>query len=137
MPACTSSTLHPHPLPLCCNYPVYKCPSASIAVTSTLRVNVDSTIYSLCADGAKCGTDVLYSLPCSSPLSYHLCIVTLFSAFSSGAFLVPYVLMLCAVGLPLFFMELSFGQFASLGPITVWKVNRTLKGTSWVQITGN
>ena len=34
----TSLTLHPHPLPLCCNYPVLKCPSASIVVTSTLRV---------------------------------------------------------------------------------------------------
>ena len=40
----------------------------------------------------------------------------------------PYVLMLVLVGLPLFFLELAFGQFASLGPITVWKVNRTLKG---------
>ena len=28
-----------HPLPLCCNYPVKNCPSASIVVTSTLRVN--------------------------------------------------------------------------------------------------
>ena len=25
------------PLPLCCNYPVYKCPSASIVMTSTLK----------------------------------------------------------------------------------------------------
>ena len=33
-----------------------------------------------------------------------------------GAFLIPYVIMLSLVGLPLFFMELSFGQFASLGP---------------------
>ena len=38
VPARTSPTLHPHPLPLCCNYPVQKCPSASIVVTSTLRV---------------------------------------------------------------------------------------------------
>ena len=28
----------PHPLPLCCNYPVLTYPSASIVVTSTLRV---------------------------------------------------------------------------------------------------
>ena len=27
----------PHPLPLCCNNPVYKCSSASIVITSTLR----------------------------------------------------------------------------------------------------
>jgi len=37
--------------------------------------------------------------------------------------------MLALVGLPLYFMELSFGQFASLGPITIWKINPLLKGT--------
>ncbi len=46
----------------------------------------------------------------------------------AGAFLLPYVLMLSAVGLPLFFMELTFGQFASLGPITIWKINPLFKG---------
>ena len=39
VPARTSPTLPPHPLALCCNYPVSKCPSASIVATSTLRVN--------------------------------------------------------------------------------------------------
>ena len=34
----TSPTLLPHPLALCCNYPVSKCPSASIVVTSIVRV---------------------------------------------------------------------------------------------------
>ena len=29
----------PHPLALCCQYPVSKCLSASIVVTSTVRVN--------------------------------------------------------------------------------------------------
>ena len=38
VPACTSPTLLPHPLALCCHYPVSKCCSASIAVTSTVRV---------------------------------------------------------------------------------------------------
>ena len=38
VPARTSPTLPPHPLSLCCNYPVSKCPSASIVATSTLRV---------------------------------------------------------------------------------------------------
>lgn len=36
--------------------------------------------------------------------------------------------MLGLVGLPLFYMELSLGQFASLGPITIWKLNPLLKG---------
>ena len=47
-----------------------------------------------------------------------------------GAFLIPYVIMLSLVGLPLFFMELSFGQFASLGPITIWKISPAFKGKS-------
>ena len=36
--------------------------------------------------------------------------------------------MLATVGLPLFFMELAFGQFASLGPIAIWKINPLFKG---------
>ena len=36
--------------------------------------------------------------------------------------------MLCVVGLPLFYMELALGQFGSLGPITIWKLNPLLKG---------
>ena len=38
MPARTSPTLLPHPLALCCHYPVSKCRSASIVATSTVRV---------------------------------------------------------------------------------------------------
>ena len=38
VPARTSPTLLPHPLALCCHYPVSKCCSASIVATSTLRV---------------------------------------------------------------------------------------------------
>ena len=36
--------------------------------------------------------------------------------------------MLALVGLPLFFLELVFGQFASLGPIAIWKVMPLFKG---------
>ena len=38
VPARTSPTLLPHPLALCCHYPVSKCPSASIVATGTVRV---------------------------------------------------------------------------------------------------
>ncbi|XP_074663038.1 sodium- and chloride-dependent glycine transporter 1-like isoform X1 [Tubulanus polymorphus] len=51
-----------------------------------------------------------------------------------GAFLIPYVIMLLFVGLPLFFMELAFGQFASLGPISIWKINPLFKGMGWAMI---
>lgn len=48
-----------------------------------------------------------------------------------GAFLVPYAIMLFIAGIPLFFFELSFGQFASEGPVTVWKVSPFFMGIGW------
>ncbi|XP_067903949.1 sodium- and chloride-dependent neutral and basic amino acid transporter B(0+)-like isoform X1 [Heterodontus francisci] len=45
-----------------------------------------------------------------------------------GAFLIPYTLMLALTGIPLFFLESSFGQFASLGPVAVWKAVPILQG---------
>ena len=46
MPARTSPTLLPHPLALCCHYPVSKCRSASIAVTGTVRVkNIKGILF--------------------------------------------------------------------------------------------
>ncbi|XP_074937966.1 sodium-dependent proline transporter-like [Phalacrocorax aristotelis] len=45
-----------------------------------------------------------------------------------GVFLIPYFIMLLVVGLPLFLMELSLGQYGATGPITVWKCCPILKG---------
>ncbi|XP_072361170.1 sodium- and chloride-dependent neutral and basic amino acid transporter B(0+)-like [Scyliorhinus torazame] len=45
-----------------------------------------------------------------------------------GAFLIPYTLMLALVGMPVFFLECSFGQFASLGPVAVWKAVPIMQG---------
>lgn len=38
----------------------------------------------------------------------------------SGAFLVPYGVMLVVGGIPLFYMELALGQFNRKGAITCW-----------------
>lgn len=48
-----------------------------------------------------------------------------------GVFLIPYATMLLFTGLPLFFMELSFGQYASRGPIEVWKAVPLMKGVGY------
>ena len=41
--------------------------------------------------------------------------------FSTGVFLIPYIIMLFLAGMPLFFLETAFGQYASQGPVTIWK----------------
>ncbi|XP_033126430.1 sodium- and chloride-dependent glycine transporter 1-like isoform X2 [Anneissia japonica] len=48
-----------------------------------------------------------------------------------GAFLIPYCMMLFCAGLPLFFLELGFGQFAGLGCISIWKISPIFKGLGW------
>ncbi|GCC30524.1 hypothetical protein chiPu_0008975 [Chiloscyllium punctatum] len=45
-----------------------------------------------------------------------------------GAFFIPYLTMLVFAGMPLFFLESSLGQFASLGPVAVWKAVPILQG---------
>lgn len=52
----------------------------------------------------------------------------------TGAFLIPYFVSLALIGVPLFFLELSFGQFASLGPIKIWIVNPAFKGVDFKNV---
>ena len=63
----------------------------------------------------------------SSLYNMYYKFVMIFFSFS-GAFIVPYAIMLLICGFPIFFFELSLGQFASEGPITVWKVNPLFYG---------
>ncbi|KAI2798543.1 Sodium-dependent noradrenaline transporter [Blomia tropicalis] len=49
-----------------------------------------------------------------------------------GVFLIPYTIMLLFGALPLFFMELSLGQFAKSGPINIWdKICPPMKGIGY------
>lgn len=48
-----------------------------------------------------------------------------------GAFLIPYVIMLIFAGMPMFFMELAFGQYASEGVISIWKICPLMQGIGW------
>ncbi|XP_078683122.1 sodium-dependent proline transporter-like isoform X1 [Branchiostoma floridae x Branchiostoma belcheri] len=48
-----------------------------------------------------------------------------------GAFLIPYVIMLVFAGIPMFFIELTLGQYAGLGSLPVWNCIPILKGIGW------
>merc|ERR1711976_189679 len=45
-----------------------------------------------------------------------------------AVFFIPYVIMLVFVGIPIFFLELSLGQFTSSGPLTCWECVPIFKG---------
>ena len=46
----------------------------------------------------------------------------------AGAFVLPFMLMLVITGIPLFFLESSFGQYASSGVISIWKASPIFTG---------
>ncbi|KAK6173295.1 hypothetical protein SNE40_016772 [Patella caerulea] len=48
-----------------------------------------------------------------------------------GAFLIPYVFFMLVCGMPLFFMEIAYGQFASLSPVTIWSISPLFKGVGY------
>lgn len=51
----------------------------------------------------------------------------------SGAFLIPFVIMLFITGIPLVYLELSFGQFASSGVVSIWKASPLFEG-KWYRL---
>ncbi|KAK2164414.1 hypothetical protein NP493_1414g01000 [Ridgeia piscesae] len=51
-----------------------------------------------------------------------------------AVFLIPYVIMLALVGIPIFFLELSVGQFTSSSPLTCWGMAPVFKGIGYAMI---
>jgi len=48
-----------------------------------------------------------------------------------GAFLIPYAICLVAGGLPVFFLEISLGQFMQTGPIGSWNICPIMEGIGY------
>ncbi|CAF1542251.1 unnamed protein product [Adineta steineri] len=67
----------------------------------------------------------------TNPIEFFLTLV----AF--GAFLIPYTFMLIFIGAPVFYLELTLGQFTSAGPLAVWKVNPLLRGIGYASMATN
>lgn len=82
--------------------------------------------YLIYKEGVSFDSCCDYHIQLSIPIVSLLSLVCNFSP--AGAFLVPYFIMLAICGIPIFFMELSLGQFSSLGPLAVWKISPLFKG---------
>ncbi|KAI0231668.1 Sodium-dependent proline transporter [Lamellibrachia satsuma] len=52
-----------------------------------------------------------------------------------AVFFIPYVIMLAFVGIPIFFMELSLGQFTSNSALTCWGMATVFKGIGFAMVT--
>ncbi|XP_035710053.1 sodium-dependent nutrient amino acid transporter 1 [Folsomia candida] len=59
-----------------------------------------------------------------------------FTAYKNGggAFLLPYFVVLFLIGKPLYFMELSWGQFSSYGQVKAWGAVPLLKGVGYGEL---
>jgi hypothetical protein len=53
-----------------------------------------------------------------------------FTAYENGggAFLLPYLIVLLVIGRPIYFLEMTIGQFSQVGPVGVWALAPFFKG---------
>ncbi|EFB23216.1 hypothetical protein PANDA_019222, partial [Ailuropoda melanoleuca] len=51
-----------------------------------------------------------------------------------GVFLIPYVLIALVGGIPIFFLEISLGQFMKAGSINVWNICPLFKGLGYASM---
>ncbi|XP_067687763.1 sodium- and chloride-dependent glycine transporter 1-like isoform X2 [Haliotis asinina] len=52
-----------------------------------------------------------------------------------GAFLLPYFLSLFLLGMPLFALDINLGQFASVGPLRIWRLSPIFRGLGIAMVT--
>ncbi|XP_048776098.2 sodium-dependent proline transporter-like [Ostrea edulis] len=52
-----------------------------------------------------------------------------------GAFLIPFFVLLFSCGVPLYFLEVSLGQFTGKSPVIVWSISPLFKGLGWLMMT--
>ena len=56
-----------------------------------------------------------------------------FVLIATGAFFIPYVLMLVCGGIPTFLLEVALGQFMSQGGVGAWNICPLFKGVVLLQ----
>lgn len=66
--------------------------------------------------------------PMSEWFNRSIFFILSFFLIVSVAYILVYLICLIVLGIPLFFLEIMIGQFASLGPLTIWKINLMFKG---------
>ncbi|KAK7506707.1 hypothetical protein BaRGS_00002182, partial [Batillaria attramentaria] len=89
-------------------------------------------VLAVCELHAGCGLVSLYHCE-GTPVIQHRA-GTLASKKYGGAFLIPYLICLIFLGIPLFCLEITFGQFASLGPLSIWTINPLFKGLGYTMM---
>ncbi|XP_062607423.1 sodium- and chloride-dependent glycine transporter 1-like [Saccostrea cucullata] len=51
-----------------------------------------------------------------------------------GAFLIPFFILLFFCGVPLYFLEVSLGQFTGKSPVVVWSISPLFTGLGWLMM---
>ena len=75
-------------------------------------------------------SDQSYQPSCTS-LDLTLTLIYELNILNAGLFLVPYFTMLFLIGIPMYVLEMSLGQFTSQSLLQCWECAPALKGIGW------